>query len=130
MLVSDHAKYHSMKPSDIKWSGKKVAAIEYLRPTSNDGEQVSLAIDIFIDDTREQLTDRINFLYSLVQDRMEDNNKAVLENNQKHYNTVKDRLLTSIKKYEDKDQKPPRKTIDALEKVELILTGAEEVLHT
>jgi len=129
MLVKDHAKYHAMKPEDIKWDGPKVATIEYLRPTSNDGEQVSLAIPVFKDDSREQLTDRINFLYSVVQDRMEDNNKAVMESNQKHYNQVKDRLLVSMKKYEDKNQKPPKKMVDALERVELILTGAEEALQ-
>jgi dipeptidase len=128
MLVRDHEKYHKMGAGDIKWSGNKVGQIEFLRPTSGDGEQCSVACEIFHDDTREDITKRFNWLFSIVQDRLEDQNRAVHEAKSRYLDKVEERFKAQVKEYTDKGQKPPKKMLEGLESVALQRADLEEVL--
>jgi hypothetical protein len=120
-----------MDATQIKWGdpAKKVSQIEFLRPTSGDGEQVSLACEIFSDDTRKEIEDRFNFLFSIVQDRLEDQNKAVHEAKSKYLDKVEQRFRAQAQEYTDKGQKPPKKILAGLESVALQRADLEEVLN-
>lgn len=123
MLLQDHEKYHNMSPADIKWEGTKVCEFEVARQTEATGEQFCIKIPLFLEDTREVLMDRVNFVYSIIQDRMEDENKATvqaaIDRSQKIYDGVK----AKIGEYEAKNQKPPKKLIESLEQAELNLAS-------
>jgi hypothetical protein len=118
MLVKEHEKYHKMCPKDIRWDGTKVSEIEVARQTEATGEQFCIKIPVFLEDSREILMDRVNFIYSIIQDRMEDENKATVEAARKRGETIRDNVAAKIAEYEAKNQKPPKKLIESLEQAE------------
>lgn len=78
MLLDEHAKYHKLGPKDCNWEGKQCAEIAIARQTSALGEQCEIKVPIFTEDTREQMMDKIHMAYSIMQERMEDQNKVVM----------------------------------------------------
>lgn len=104
-----------MEPKDIKWTGTKVSEIEVCRQTEATGEQFVIKIPVFLEDTREVLTDRLNFIYSIMQDRMEDGNEAIRISAINRGKTIISNLEVQAKDYESKGQKVPKKVTGALE---------------
>lgn len=78
-LLPEHERYHTLGPKDVGVDGDKKPAmtIDVLRTTNNTGEQLHIQVPIYGDDSRDQLRDRLNFAYSILQERLEDENKAV-----------------------------------------------------
>lgn len=81
MLLQDHEKYHTMGPGDVGL--KEPMHVGIIRTTAQTGEQFQFDVPIYPDDSREMVRNRINFVLSIMQDRMEDENKAVEELNKK-----------------------------------------------
>lgn len=80
MLVQSpkHKKWHSLAPKAVSWGVKKepvMTSIDVTR-SSMEGEQISFRCPVFKSDTREELSDRLGLLFSVVQDRLEDANEA------------------------------------------------------
>jgi thiamine kinase-like enzyme len=108
MLLEDHAKYHALGPADVGLQA--TAYLDIARTTSHTGEQFHVQVPVYKEDTREQLKDRVNFFLSIIQDRMEDENKAVnkmneirqlqtsIERNAKSFLTQKKALDKRLKK--------------------------------
>lgn len=77
MLMPSHEKYHKMSPKDVGL--KDTMPLQLSRVTAETGEQFTFEVPIYPDDSREAVNDRVNFALSIMQDRMEDVNKAILE---------------------------------------------------
>ncbi len=77
MLLDSHKKYHDMGPADLGL--KETLYVQVARTTTQTGEQFIFNVPFYQDDSREMFTNRINFCLSVMQDRMEDENKAVEE---------------------------------------------------
>jgi hypothetical protein len=75
MLLEEHAAYHKMAPKDVGL--KAQTHIDVIRTTNQTGEQFHVQVPVYEDDTREAVKSRVNFFLSIIQDRMEDENKAV-----------------------------------------------------
>lgn len=75
MLLTEHAKYHEMGAKEANIREKTVMHIS--RQTTQTGEQLHCEVPIFPEDTRAEVKTRLNFFYSLMQDRLDDENKAV-----------------------------------------------------
>lgn len=79
MLLNNdkHRRWHSLGPKDCKWPGAKkaVTSISVTRSTI-DNEQMSIAIPVFCDDTREDLSDRLGMMLSVVQERLDESAEA------------------------------------------------------
>lgn len=84
-LLKEHEKYHTLSPVDVGMSTDKrqVATIDVARTTNHTGEQFHVAVPVYADDTREALNDRLQFFLSIIQDRLEEENKAVVAQNEK-----------------------------------------------
>jgi hypothetical protein len=78
MLLPEHAMYHKFGPKDLKWDGEKVSEFAVTRTTSATGEQCQILCPIFKDDSRDDMMNRIHMCYSILQERMEDENKVTL----------------------------------------------------
>ncbi len=81
MILEDHAKYHDMGPKDVGL--KEAVKLQVARTTDHTGEQFAFEIPIYPDDSREQVRDRVNFFLSIMHDRVEDVNQAMLESREK-----------------------------------------------
>lgn len=81
MLMRDHARYHALSPKDVGL--KDTMPLQITRTTAETGEQFTFEVPIYPDDSREKVNDRVNFALSIMQDRMEDVNKAVTEAREK-----------------------------------------------
>lgn len=77
MLKSGHERYHKLTPKDIALQSPM--PIQISRTTSQTGEQFTFEVPVYPDDSREMVRDRVNFALSVIQDRMEDENAAILE---------------------------------------------------
>ena len=76
-MRQSHEKFHKMSPKEA--GIKADCAIQIARTTTQTGEQFVTEVPIYVEDTREQVNDRVGFFLSIMQDRMEDANKAMLE---------------------------------------------------
>lgn len=130
MLSQEVAKFHEMSPADVKFdNGEKLTTMEFQRPLSQDGEAAMFSVPIYSKDTREDISNRVNFLMSVAWDRLEMHNRAVMQNELDLCAEVKTRIEKEISEYEAKDQKPPKRLVVGLEKIKLKLTGIEKVLN-
>ena len=78
-LLEEHDKYKAMGPSDVfKKEGEPAMAIQVSRSTSHTGEQFSFECPIWKDDTREDVKNRLYWALSIVQDRLEEENEAMI----------------------------------------------------
>lgn len=84
-LLKEQEKYHQMSPTDVSMSSDKkpVATIDVARTTNHTGEQFHVAVPVYADDTRDQVNDRLQFFLSIIQDRLEQENKAIVAQNEK-----------------------------------------------
>jgi hypothetical protein len=82
MILVEHAKYHEMGPKDVGL--KEPVFVQVARTTDHTGEQFAFNIPIYPDDSREQVKDRVNFFLSVMHDRVEDINKAIVELDEKN----------------------------------------------
>lgn len=85
MLLSEHQPYHVMGPKDIGLDPDKKSAmtIDVLRTTNHTGEQLHVQVPVYGNETREEVQQRLGFVYSLIQDRLEEENKAVAWRNER-----------------------------------------------
>lgn len=79
MLLEKHERFHKLGLSDLKWDAKPVTEVLVQRQTAMTGETLSIAVPLYADDTREVLNDRMGLFFSIMQDRMEDENERVME---------------------------------------------------
>ncbi len=88
MLLPEHAQYHKLGPKDCAFKSykKKVADVNICRNTSTTGEQISILIPIYSDDSRKEMDDRLGMAYSILQDRLEAENKVMAVLNEKQQN--------------------------------------------
>lgn len=132
MLLVEHTKYHKLGPKDLRfpvwgWLGRllnlfgiikapAVMNMEVTRNTSSTGEQIHISVPIYHGDDRRHMMDRINMAYSILQERLEDENKLMLELNDKAQKRRKAKLeieklhalygeeFSSIEKRQKKEQ--------------------------
>jgi hypothetical protein len=78
-LLIEHEKYHTMGPKDVKWEGEQAFPMQISRQSSGLGEQITIECPVYKDDTREDMMNRIHMCYSIIQERLESENKALLE---------------------------------------------------
>jgi len=78
MLIPEHEKFHKMGPVDTFKKEERAMSIQVARQTSTTGEQIVMECPVFASDTREELNARLGMCYSIMQDRLEDENKAML----------------------------------------------------
>jgi len=76
-LMPEHEKYHALGPSDLKFGEKPVMNFGVARTTAQTGEQLHVECPVYASDSREEVLSRLGFCYSIIQERMEDENKAV-----------------------------------------------------
>lgn len=86
MLLKEHEVYHKMDATQAQL--KEKAVMHIARTTNATGEQFHCEVPIYPDDTRAQIKTRLNFFLSLIQDRMTDENEAVMRNNLEHQRKV------------------------------------------
>lgn len=86
MLLKEHEVYHKMDAAQAQL--KEKAVMHIARTTNATGEQFHCEVPIYPDDTRAQIKTRLNFFLSLIQDRMTDENEAVMRNNLEHQRKV------------------------------------------
>lgn len=80
MMLAEHERAHSLGPIDVGLKNEMV--INIARTTNQTGEQFHFQVPIYPDDSRDMVNDRVNFCLSIMQDRMEDENKRVLAQNE------------------------------------------------
>lgn len=79
-LSSKHRKYHELSPCDVFTKEETpITSYDVGRATSATGEQFHFSCPVYKSDTREELNNRIQFLMSIVQDRLEEENEAMQE---------------------------------------------------
>lgn len=85
-LSPETRKHHSTNPCDVGLSPEKKAAmtVGIVRQTSQTGEQIHIDCPVYAEDTREQLKARLGFCYSILQERLEEENEAVNFQNKRH----------------------------------------------
>lgn len=76
-LSKELEKYHKLSPKDVGLQA--TLPLQISRTVAESGEQMTMEVPIYPDDSREQMKDRINFALSVMQDRLEDVNAAILE---------------------------------------------------
>ncbi len=78
----EHKKYHSLAPKDLFWGKtslvKKPSVVMAFQVTRStiDNEQISFSVPVFEQDSRDDIKERMGFAFSIVQDRLDDANKA------------------------------------------------------
>lgn len=85
MKIHEEAK--KTGPKDCHFGDPKdvVARVEFARATSTDGEQMSISIPVFKEDTREMLDQRVHMFISLTTERMTAWNEVIDAQNQVHH---------------------------------------------
>jgi hypothetical protein len=76
-LMPEHEKYHKLSPRDLKFGEKPVMNFGVARTTAMTGEQLHVDCPVYMSDSREDVLNRLGFCYSIIQERLEDENKAV-----------------------------------------------------
>lgn len=77
-LLPEYEKYHSLGPKDVGIRNEPAPMlVEIARQTNRTGEQITIKVPVYGDESRAVLHDRLQMAYSVLQDRMEDENKAV-----------------------------------------------------
>lgn len=79
MFSAEEEKYHSMGPRDLGLQPEKKAAmsVDIARNTNHTGEQLHISVPIYGDESREEVQKRLGFAYSILQDRLEAENKVI-----------------------------------------------------
>ncbi len=83
MLLQEHKKYHEMGAQEAQL--KEKTTVHVVRTTNQTGEQFHVEVPIYPTDDREAIKNRVNFFLSIIQDRMEDENKAMVDAQKKEY---------------------------------------------
>lgn len=81
-LLPEHEQYHKLGPKDVGFDKDKegrVAELNIARTTSHTGEQLMISCPVYASDSRDELSARVQFCFSIIQDRMEDENVAMIE---------------------------------------------------
>lgn len=81
MLLEEHKIYHELGPKDVRWADeeeKTACEVHIVRQTSATGEQINISVPLFAKDSREDVKSRLGMVYSILQDRMEEENKALI----------------------------------------------------
>lgn len=79
MLPLTDASHHTYGPKDLGLDPEKksVMSVDIARTTNHTGEQIHISVPMYSDDDRETVLKRLGFAYSVIQDRMESENKAM-----------------------------------------------------
>lgn len=117
MLLPEHERFHKLSPKDVKLQGDKKHAMVFdiQRTTLHTGENVHVSVPVYDDDSREELNDRIGFAFSVIQDRLEQENLAVTwrsdrEQEIRQANEVQKRNLAELQKQLKEVEKAARKS--------------------
>jgi hypothetical protein len=105
-MLPEHTKYHSLGPQDISWgkeNEERVMTFAVTRQSSAFGEQTSMECPVFASDSREMMMNRIHMCYSILQERMEDENKVTITLEGKARERAKEIKLK--KEAQDRNQK-------------------------
>ena len=78
-MLKKHERFHKLGPADLNWDEKPLTEVLVQRQTSMTGETISISVPVYAADTREVLNDRMGLFFSIMQDRMEDENERVME---------------------------------------------------
>lgn len=106
MSLSPETKvFHSIGPKDIGLDPERKPAmnIGIVRTTNQTGEQIHIDCPVYGDETREVLKQRLGFAYSVLQDRLEEENKAVAWQN-KRQQTIRSVIAADKKNAERLEQ--------------------------
>ena len=82
-LLPEFMKYHKLGPNELKFGEKAIMTLDVARQTNNTGEQLHISVPIYADDSREEMMSRIHMAYSILQERLEDENKVMQKLNDK-----------------------------------------------
>lgn len=82
-MSTDTEKYHTLGPKDVWKDETSVGTVDIARTTNATGEQLHINCPIYKTDTREELNERLQVCYSVLQDRLEQENRIVSENNKR-----------------------------------------------
>jgi hypothetical protein len=79
MFSAEEEKFHSLGPKDLGLDPEKKASmsIDIARNTNHTGEQLHVSVPIYGNETREEIQRRLGFAYSVIQDRLEAENKVI-----------------------------------------------------
>lgn len=80
-LLPRYTHYHKKGAKDIAWGKEEDLGfhVQLQRATSVTNEQFAIQIPIYKTDTREEMRDRLQLAYSIVQERLEDENDSMIE---------------------------------------------------
>lgn len=78
-ILPEYQKFHQLGPKDVKWGTPEQLGfhVQVQKQTSALGEQIAIQVPIFVDDTLEDRRNRMQLAYAIMQERMEDENKAI-----------------------------------------------------
>lgn len=96
MFSADTEVHHSLGPKDLGLDPEKKAAmsVDIARSTNHTGEQLHVSVPIYGTESREEIQKRLGFAYSIIQDRLEAENKLIDWQNSKQ--TTMRRSVTYI----------------------------------
>jgi hypothetical protein len=79
MLPMTDETFHMMGPKDlgIDPDKKSIMNMDIARTTNHTGEQLHISVPMYADDDRATVSKRLGFAFSIIQDRMESENKAM-----------------------------------------------------
>lgn len=105
MLLDEHEGYHKIGPKDVGLQTH--AKIDVVRTTSVTHEQFHIEIPVYPDDSREMLRNRVGMFLSVIQDRLEEENKAVnaLNKKQQTLRIAQESIKRNNKLFTDKKRK-------------------------
>lgn len=101
MLLPEHKEFHEMGPKDLGFRTKEesVMSVDIARTTNQTGEQIHVSVPVYKDEDRETVQRRLGFAFSLIQDRLKDENKAIMYLNEWH--SKKRQAQVELQKSED-----------------------------
>lgn len=80
MLLPENERFHKLAPKDVlKADEKPLIEMQLAKQTTSTGEQIVMNCPMYASDTREELNDRIQMCFSIMQERMEEENKVLLK---------------------------------------------------
>ena len=79
MFSAETEQHHLLSPKDLQLDSDKKPAmnIDIARTTNHTGEQLHVTVPIYGDETREAIMQRLGFAYSIIQERLESENKVL-----------------------------------------------------
>jgi hypothetical protein len=87
MFNKESERFHTLGPKETIKSGDPAFRIGIVRTTSYTGEQFHIDCPVYADDSRAELHDRVGMCLSVIQERLEEENEAMVEINEREQKT-------------------------------------------